>query len=94
MLDHLAASTEHDPPACHLCSLAARPGLEALADGLPTDPAVALTVPVAARAVVSVVLPASSKLLRSNLSRLGWTPMGHACSRCYTITSCDLVSVS
>jgi E3 ubiquitin-protein ligase UBR4 len=63
MLDHLAASTERDPPARHLCSPAARPGLEALAGALaagpPTDPAAARAVLAAARAVVSAVLPAS-----------------------------------
>ncbi|RLN35404.1 hypothetical protein C2845_PM03G30180 [Panicum miliaceum] len=63
MLNHLAASTERDPPARLLCSPAARPGLEALAGvlsaGPPTDPAAARAVLAAARAVVSAVLPAS-----------------------------------
>jgi len=63
MLDHLASSTERDPPARRLCSPAARPGLETLADALaagpPTDPAAAHAVFAAARAVVSAVLPAS-----------------------------------
>ena len=76
MLDHLAASTGRDPPARRLCSPAARPGLETLADALaagpPTDPAAARAVLAAARGVVSAVLPASGELLRSRLSRLGW----------------------
>ena len=76
MLDHLAASTGRDPPARRLCSPAARPGLETLAEALaagpPTDPAAARAVLAAARGVVSAVLPASGELLRSRLSRLGW----------------------
>jgi E3 ubiquitin-protein ligase UBR4 len=78
MLNHLAASAERDPPARRLRSPTARPGLEALAGALaagpPTDPAAARAVLSAARAVVSAVLPTLGELLRSRLSRLGWSP--------------------